>query len=268
MRRDTITINDILRMLLSKLKIIIIITLACGVLFYINAAYLTVPLYTTTSLLYVTNADELPGEIVPTTPEETEPTSSYGNKSGANDIVISAKIASVCETIFKTDIMMKALIEYSDLSVSIGQLKSMISVTAKDETQFLNVQVTSSDPEFAAEIANALPLAAQETYKIFFPYGKIIVANDAYVPTSPSSPNVGSKTAFGFLVGLGISITLAFILEIIDTTVKSRDDLYKEYKIPVFARIPDLDMDSKRSKKKNKKKKMIATQENFENSEE
>ena len=246
MKRENITISDIIKVFLSHIKLIIIITLVMGTIFYIRAAYMITPSYTTSTLLYVTNSDVLPGdkEI-----EEGDP----NNKTGANDIAISEKIASVCVTLFRTDIMMQDLIDYLNLNMSTGQLKSMIYVSALgDGTQFINFSVTSTNPKFAAEIANALPVAAQETYKKIFPYGKIIVANEAYVPYAPSYPNVNSMATQGLLIGLVISLILSFILEIVNTTVKPNDDLYKLYKVPVFAKVPNVDGNSKRNRRNKK----------------
>ncbi len=254
MKRENITVSEILKVILSHIKLIIVITLVAGILAFLYAEYMITPLYTTSTLLYVTNSDELPGED-----EDTETDNSSDNKTGANDISISEKIASVCVTLFRTDLMMQDLIDYLDLEMSTGALKSMISVGALDETQFISFSVTSTDPEFATEIANALPYAAEETYKRIFPYGSIIVADSATVPSVPSYPNVRSQVMQGLLIGLVLSLILSFVIEIVNTTVKPSDDLYKLYNIPVFAKIPDIDMDSKR---KNRNKRVIVSNDN------
>ena len=38
-----------------------------------------------------------------------------------------------------------------------------------------------------------------------------------------------------------LSLVISFLLEIIDTTIKPGDDLYKMYDIPVFAEIVDFE---------------------------
>ena len=45
----------------------------------------------------------------------------------------------------------------------------------------------------------------------------------------------------GLLIGLVLSLVISFLLEIVDTTIKPSDDLYKQYDIPVFAEIIDFD---------------------------
>lgn len=247
MKRE-ITISDILRMLKAHIMLIIIITLLCGVLAYLYSSYMITPLYSTSTLLYVTNSEELPGESS-TQSEEATTASGEIKKAGANDIAISARIAQVCVTLFKTDLMMEKIIDYLDLPLTSGALKGMIGVSVVENTQFLRVNVTSADPTLAAKIANAIPLAGQDLYKVFFPYGKIVTADKAGVPGSPSSPNVRQNTLVGFGIGLVIAILLSLFLEMIDTTVKPGDDLYKMYDIPVFAGIADIEAEGKGKQK-------------------
>ncbi|HIQ79848.1 MAG TPA: hypothetical protein IAD32_01005 [Candidatus Scatavimonas merdigallinarum] len=248
MKRE-ITINEILKMLRAHIKLIIIITLVGGILAYAYSAYMITPMYSTSTLLYVTNSEELPGDSAITSSTDNTDSSEV-QKSGSNDIIISSRIAQVCTTLFKTDLMMSELIEYLDLSLSPGQLKGMISITASEDTQFLHVSVTGTEPETAAKIANAFPAAAQDLYKLFFPYGQIIVADKAGVPTTPSSPDIKKNTLFGLAGGLVLSVLLALFLEVIDTTVKPGDDLYKMYGIPVFAGIVDIESEGKGKGKK------------------
>ena len=248
MKRE-ITINEILKMLRAHIKLIIIITLVGGILAYAYSAYMITPMYSTSTLLYVTNSEELPGDSAITSSTDNTDSSEV-QKSGSNDIIISSRIAQVCTTLFKTDLMMSELIEYLDLSLSPGQLKGMISITASEDTQFLHVSVTGTEPETAAKIANAFPAAAQDLYKLFFPYGQIIVADKAGVPTTPSAPDIKKNTLFGLAGGLVLSVLLALFLEVIDTTVKPGDDLYKMYGIPVFAGIVDIESEGKGKGKK------------------
>lgn len=248
MKRE-ITISEILKMLRAHIKLIVIITLVGGILAYAYSAYMITPMYSTSTLLYVTNSEELPGDSAITSSTDNTDSSEV-QKSGSNDIIISSRIAQVCTTLFKTDLMMSELIEYLDLSLSPGQLKGMISITASEDTQFLHVSVTGTEPETAAKIANAFPAAAQDLYKLFFPYGQIIVADKAGVPTTPSSPDIKKNTLFGLAGGLVLSVLLALFLEVIDTTVKPGDDLYKMYGIPVFAGIVDIESEGKGKGKK------------------
>ena len=53
----------------------------------------------------------------------------------------------------------------------------------------------------------------------------------------------------GLAIGLVVSLIISFLLEIIDTTIKPDDDLYKQYEIPVFAEIIDFETEGGAKKK-------------------
>jgi capsular exopolysaccharide synthesis family protein len=56
--------------------------------------------------------------------------------------------------------------------------------------------------------------------------------------TRPSKPNVALNLALGGIMGLMFGVGLAFILEYMDTTVKSLDDVEKHLGVPVLAVVP------------------------------
>ena len=47
------------------------------------------------------------------------------------------------------------------------------------------------------------------------------------------------NTLIGAAIGIILACLIAILLDLIDTTIKSDDDLAEIYKVPVFAEIPD-----------------------------
>ena len=62
------------------------------------------------------------------------------------------------------------------------------------------------------------------------------------LPESPVSPNKTMNIAIAFLLGLMVSVGLVFLIEYLDNTYKSKEQLEKELDIPVLGTIPDVDM--------------------------
>lgn len=67
---------------------------------------------------------------------------------------------------------------------------------------------------------------------------RFIVIDPALVPTLPAKPNRALIVAGGFILGLFLGILSVFVVEIIDTTVRTPRDI-EIYKKPVIAYIPD-----------------------------
>lgn len=59
------------------------------------------------------------------------------------------------------------------------------------------------------------------------------------MPENPVSPNKKLNIAIGFLLGLMVSIGLAFLLEFVDNTFKTKEQVEQILGLPVVGAIPD-----------------------------
>jgi capsular exopolysaccharide synthesis family protein len=68
------------------------------------------------------------------------------------------------------------------------------------------------------------------------PVGQVVVP--AYLPTSPSSPDVNRNILLGLLLGLSLGIGFAFLAERLDERLRVRADVEETTGSPLIARIP------------------------------
>ena len=68
------------------------------------------------------------------------------------------------------------------------------------------------------------------------PVGHVIAP--AYLPTSPSSPDVQRNRLLGVLLGISLGVGLAFLVERLDEGVRLREDVEASTGAPLIARIP------------------------------
>ena len=227
-----ITISDLLKMFLQHIKLIIIFVVLGAVIAYLYVSYMVTPIYTTSSLILVQNSSGFDYST-------SSSASLSGEKVNTNDITSSVMLANTCSTLFTVDPDMRKLISGASVSIS-----------AVSDSYFLRITSSSSDPYTAANIANLVANNAKSVFKKYFgDAGKVEKVDEAYVPSSPSSPDKKRFVIMGALVGLALSLIIAFLLEIIDTTIKPGDDLYKQYEIPVFAEIIDFEAEGGAKKK-------------------
>ena len=224
--KKQITIADLLKIFLQHIKLIIIVTLLGGLLAFLYVTYLVTPMYSTSALILVQNGNTFESDI-----NAANNSSLNGEKVNTNDITSSQMLANTCSTLFTVDPDMKSIISGASISISVVE-----------DSYFLRISSTSSDPHTAANIANLVANTAPQVFKKYFgDAGKVDTVEEANVPSSPSSPNKPRYVLIGLLVGLVLSLVISFLLEIIDTTIKPGDDLYKMYDIPVFAEIVDFE---------------------------
>jgi capsular exopolysaccharide synthesis family protein len=69
--------------------------------------------------------------------------------------------------------------------------------------------------------------------------GNVQIAQDAAVPTSPSSPKVSRNTILGAVLGLLLGLGVALILERFDRRVREPKDLETIYGLPLLGVVPE-----------------------------
>lgn len=222
---NQITLFDVLKMFLAHIKLIIIITLASTVIAFCYVKFFVTPVYSAQALILVQNDSSF------VYGGNSTSSSLDSQKVSIADVSSSVMLANTCAVLFTQDPDMKSIIGGNS-----------VSITAVEDSYFLNIRAWSSDPNTAANVANRV---AQEAPVVFEKYfedaGKVDTVDEASIPSTPSSPDVMKYTVIGFIIGLIVSMVIAFLIEIIDTTIKPGDDLYKMYDIPVFAEIIDFE---------------------------
>ena len=72
------------------------------------------------------------------------------------------------------------------------------------------------------------------------PVGHVVAP--AYLPSSPSSPDVQRNRLLGVLLGISLGVGLAFLLERLDQRVRLREDVETSTGAPLIAKIPSATM--------------------------
>lgn len=211
-----ITIQKIIAILIRRVKFIVIITIIGGIVFFVYSQFLIAPVYTTSAMISVQNFGS------GTANEENQ-------KIYGSDISGSTSLAGICVTLFKN-------------SDKLTTLYDGCNVTIESTDFFITFTVSGSEPQKCANVANQLTDVASEVYGDHFSYGKVSMVRDAKVPSAPVSPNNLKNTLIGLIAGFALSCVISILLELIDTTIKVDDDIQKLYGIPVFAEIPDFEI--------------------------
>ena len=216
-----VTIQKVISILLQRIKFIITSGMVVGLVFFLYTYFMIPPAYNTSAMIYVQNYDNEgeAGEV---------------KKIYNSDISGSKTLANICITLFQNSDELVALYD----GCGVGMYTS-------GETFFIVFDVTGSDPEKCANVANQLAEKSEAVFHNHFLYGQIGTIRAAKVPTAPFSPNKMQNTLIGVVVGLVGACVISVLLELIDTTIKSDDDIQSLYGIPVFAEIPDFESSSR-----------------------
>lgn len=218
-----ISLLEIVTILWQKAWIIALCIIVGGSLGFGMSRYMIDPTYTSRMTMYVNN--------------NTERVESQLNLS---DLNLSQKLVSTYVEILKSDIVLNKVIEEMNLPYSNQGLRGMITANALNSTEILQVTVTSKDPEEAAAIANTLArLAPPEIIRVV-QAGGVELIDKAVVNPHPVAPNIQLNTVIGALLGAVLACLGILVAAMLDTRIKSEEDLRKQYEIPVLGVIPDI----------------------------
>ncbi|MBL4934987.1 polysaccharide biosynthesis tyrosine autokinase [Clostridium sp. YIM B02515] len=125
------------------------------------------------------------------------------------------------------------------LKVTPEQFEKMITINSNSDTEFLNITVRSKDPEEAMLIANQLAKSLKEVSISVKKMDDVQILDPAQLPTAPDSPRPVFNISIAFFLGLAASIVLILLIEYLDNTVKTQEDIEKLARVPVIGIIPN-----------------------------
>lgn len=158
-----------------------------------------------------------------------------------NELNYAQKVVDTYIEILKTNSFMRSVSEVSDLGYSAGEIKSMIEISAINNTELFEIKVTTNNPEESLALANTISGLAPTKIIQIKDADAVRVVDPATLPQTPSAPNLLLNTGIGFVLALMIGVMLAFVLEMLDKRVKDEDDLLKRYDIPVLGIVPHME---------------------------
>lgn len=212
------TLLELLHLLRKHLKLVIalpiVFAIACGVvtLFMPNQ-------YTASTTMYVLskNADSKSGNA-------------YSDLNAGQ--LLSNDVASIA----KSSEVKSAVANSLGTSLSSYDVKVDNSTT----TRVITLSVTGPDPQAAANIANAYVQNISSTAQSVMDVQAVNVIDAASAPTSPSGPNRPLYIVVALLVGLFLAVAIVVIADMVNTKVRSDEDVEELLGIPVVGHFPDI----------------------------
>ncbi len=226
------TVNNILDILMRRLWLIVALVVIGGGVAYTYSEYILPKKYTSSVTLYVYNQSENRQQLT------------------ATDFTLSAKLVDTYMVVLKSDHVLEKIserIKEQNLDYSASAIGSMITSEAVNDTEIFKISVSSYSKEDSKIIADAIAEIAPDEIIRVVKAGAVEIVDTAKLPTTYSSPNIPKNTIIGIILGLLFACVLSILLELMNTSVKSREDLSETHKHPVLAVIPNLDGNTKRS---------------------
>lgn len=230
-QNNEITLQEIFSILWGKVLSIMLCTVIGGVVAFGVTAFVIDPEYTAKVTMYVNNSE--------------------GNQDtymNINDINASQKLVSTYVEILKSDTVINKVIQACKLEYSVMDIREMMSASSVNGTEIFEVKIISKNPEESALIANTIADIGPEEIIRVVKAGSVELIDPARVPAKPSSPNVMLNTLIGIMLGGVLSVLGVLVYAMLDTRIKTEEDLEKAYNLPILGAIPCLVEDAKVNK--------------------
>ena len=223
-------------MLYYKSRLVFVIGgfLIGAILMALVTIYLVAPKYTATAKLYMVS-------------------SSSDSIVNLSDLDLGTSLSSDYEELLRVRPILEEVIKKEKLPYTYEQLLNMLTISTVSDTRILSISAESKKPDEAKRIVNRLATLAVTELPKLMDTSKPNIAENAIMPKKKSSPSLFKNTMLGAIVGL---VTFFFMT---DDTMKSAEDVEKEFGIMPLTVIPEGDVASisdEREKEiyKNKKK--------------
>jgi len=223
---EELDLKELLSMFWEKKVAIIVVTLIFMIIGILYTVLFTTPMYSSSTTLVLVSSG---GNAV---------NNQAGSAITTTDITMNSKLVSTYSVLIKSDNVVRQVISNLKLNLNEGYVKKNIKVTSEEDTEVIKITVTNEDPKTAAKIANEIvpvfTTLVKDTYKI----ENVQVIDKAEVDNTPSNINHTKDVVIFMFIGIVISVAYVLIINMLDTTIKSADDIEKEFKVHVLAEIP------------------------------
>lgn len=160
------------------------------------------------------------------------------NSITTTEITLNAKLVPTYRKLAKSKSTVKKVIENLGIQENADSLRNKINVTAEEDTEVIKVSVTHENPTYAMKVANELAKVFSEKIQEIYNINNITIVDEAETPSRPSNEDHTKDLILFAMIGLVISGSYVFVLNMLDNTIKSTDEVEKGYHIPVLVAIP------------------------------
>lgn len=220
---EELDLKELFSMFWTRKVYIILITLIFMVIGAIYSYVFVAPKYMsyTTLLLATSSEDTSKASTITTT-----------------DITLNNNLVSTYSELIKSKSVLVPVINNLKINKTEDALKGAITVSARKNTQIIEIDVVDSNPTeakmIADEIAKVFMTQVSDIYKI----NNVHVVDEAEITTTPYNINHVKDIVMFAFIGLVVACIYVILANMLDTTVKTKEDVEKKLGLTVLTTIP------------------------------
>ncbi|WAA12123.1 YveK family protein [Fervidibacillus halotolerans] len=213
---ETISLKELYETVRKRMHLIFILTFAAATVSAVVSYFIITPVYQVSTQLLVNRTE----------------TETYNT----SEIQTNLQLINTYNVIITSPRILDIVADELDLEMTTNELKEKISVESEQNSQIINLSIEDPDPNKAALIANKIAEVFQNEIAKIMKVDNVSILSQAEVTDllTPVKPKPVLNIAIAIVIGLMIGVGLAFLLEYLDNTIKTEQDIERYLDLPVL----------------------------------
>jgi capsular exopolysaccharide synthesis family protein len=165
---------------------------------------------------------------------------SHGNRIDLGDVTYTDRLMQTYAQIVTSRPMLEDLRNQTGITASIDDLRGSVSVNFPPNTELMEIEVEHRDPVLTAEVANGLAnllIAESRSTSVGRDYVLSLV-DPAGIPDNPTQMSSTTLVLLGAFAGLIGGLGLALLIENLDTSLHTREQIEEATQWSTLVNIP------------------------------
>lgn len=160
------------------------------------------------------------------------------NTITTTDITLNSKLVSTYSELIKSKNVLRQVKSNLNINLDEEVLRNSIQVTSVKDTELIKITVTNEEATVSAKVANEIAKVFTGKVKEFYNIENIQVVDTAEIEKEPSNINHTKDVVIFAGIGLVVAVMYVLIANMLDTTIKTAEEVEKLFKVPVLVNIP------------------------------
>lgn len=216
---ETISLKEIFGVIKKRLLLIIAFVIGAALIAAIVSYFVLTPTYQSSSQFIVNQGQQ-------------DPSVQYN----VNDIRTNVEMINTYNVIIKSPVILDDVVKKLDLPYSATELGEKLQVASEENSQVVTVTATNEEPALAVDIANTTVGIFQNKIADIMNVENVKVLSEAELSESPSpvAPNPMLNIAIAIVLGGMVGVGISFLLEYLDNSVTTEDDVENKLGLPIL----------------------------------
>ncbi|MBY0029988.1 capsular biosynthesis protein [Priestia aryabhattai] len=221
---ETISLKELFQTLKKRLWLIALITIIAAIISAVISFFVITPIYESKTQILVNQ------------------TKSDQQLYTGNEVQTNVQLINTYNVIIKSPAILDRVKDELNLDRSVAELNNQITVSSATNSQVVEITVQDSSPHVATQIANKTAEVFKTRISKIMKVDNVSVLSKAEIKgeVSPVKPEPLLNIAIAIVIGLMLGVGLSFLLEYLDNTIKTEQDIESILELPVMGAITNI----------------------------